>query len=356
MGLESRNTNKMTNSKVAISIIIVNFKTPQLLLECVRSIVDTTKELSYEIVVVDNHSEDESEVLISTNFPRVKWINSGYNAGFARANNLGIKNAIGNYILLLNSDTIVNEKTLINTLSEYIELEKTNQKIGLLGCQLIDLDGRIQHNSRPKVRNIEKIIVAHPLVILLSRIFRINPEDKEKSISALNELHTVFHETKWLGGTFLFYNKDISSKNGHYLDEDFYMYGEDTEWSLRLRKKGYKHFFTPNASVIHAEGGSFKIKATKRIQISISEWLFIMKYYGKFTYFFVALINLTGLQLENALTKRHNQKLGINVNNQDLESFQIRKQVVLLLKKYFFKILFRYRRKTSSSKDYLKTF
>jgi GT2 family glycosyltransferase len=356
MGLKSRNTNKMTNSKVAISIIIVNYKTPQLLLECVRSIVDTTNELSYEIVIVDNHSEDESEILITTNFPIVKWIKSGYNAGFARANNLGIKNAIGSYILLLNSDTIVNEKTLINTFNDYIDLEKTKQKIGMLACQLIDLNGNIQHNSRPKVRNIQKIIIAHPLVILLSRILRIKPEDKERSILLLNELHTVFHETKWLGGTFLFYNKDISSKNGHYLDEDFFMYGEDTEWSLRLRKKGYKHFFTPNASVIHAEGGSFKMKATKRIQISISEWLFIMKYYGKFTYFFLALINLTGLQLDNHFTSRKNKRRVNKINDQDIEAFEIRKQVVLLSKKYFFKILFFYRRKTSSSKEYLKTF
>ena len=356
MGLKSRNTNKMTNSKVAISIIIVNYKTPQLLLECVRSIVDTTKELSYEIVIVDNNSEDESEYLVSSKFPNVKWINSGYNAGFARANNLGIRNAIGNYVLLLNSDTIVNEKTLINTFNDYIDLEKTKQKIGMLACQLIDLNGNIQHNSRPKVRNIQKIIIAHPLVILLSRILRIKPEDKERSILLLNELHTVFHETKWLGGTFLFYNKDISSKNGHYLDEDFFMYGEDTEWSLRLRKKGYKHFFTPNASVIHAEGGSFKMKATKRIQISISEWLFIMKYYGKFTYFFLALINLTGLQLDNHFTSRKNKRRVNKINDQDIEAFEIRKQVVLLSKKYFFKILFFYRRKTSSSKEYLKTF
>jgi GT2 family glycosyltransferase len=356
MGLKSRNTNKMTNSKVAISIIIVNYKTPQLLLECVRSIVDTTNELSYEIVIVDNNSEDESEYLVSSKFPNVKWINSGYNAGFARANNLGIRNAIGNYVLLLNSDTIVNEKTLINTFNDYIDLEKTKQKIGMLACQLIDLNGNIQHNSRPKVRNIQKIIIAHPLVILLSRILRIKPEDKERSILLLNELHTVFHETKWLGGTFLFYNKDISSKNGHYLDEDFFMYGEDTEWSLRLRKKGYKHFFTPNASVIHAEGGSFKMKATKRIQISISEWLFIMKYYGKFTYFFLALINLTGLQLDNHFTSRKNKRRVNKINDQDIEAFEIRKQVVLLSKKYFFKILFFYRRKTSSSKEYLKTF
>ena len=194
------------------------------------------------------------------------------------------------------------------------------------------------------------------MVILLSRILRIKPEDKERSIFVLNELHTVFHETKWLGGTFLFYNKDISSKNGYYLDEDFFMYAEDTEWSLRLRKKGYKHFFTPNASVIHAEGGSFKIKAAKRIQISISEWLFIMKYYGKFTYFFVALINLTSLQLDNHFTRRKNKRRVNKDNDDDLEAFEIRKQVVLLSKKYFFKILFFYKRKSSSSKEYLKTF
>lgn len=356
MDLKRRNIFNMTNSNVDISIIIVNYKTPQLLLECVRSIVDNTKDVSYEIVIVDNNSEDESEILIATNFQKVKWINSGYNAGFARANNIGIRNAIGNYILLLNSDTIVNEKTLINTFNDYIDLEKTKQKIGLLACQLIDLNGNIQHNSRPKVRNIEKIIVAHPLIILLSRIFRIKPEDKEKSISALNELHTVFHETKWLGGTFLFYNKDISLKYGYFLDEDFFMYGEDTELSLRLKRKGYKHFFTPNASVIHAEGGSFKIKAPKWVQISVSEWLFIMKTYGKIAYFFVALINLTGLQLDNFLEKKNKKKAGNQVNDQELEYFEIRKQVVLLLKKYFFKILFNYRRKTSSSEKYLKTF
>ena len=104
------------------------------------------------------------------------------------------------------------------------------------------------------------------------------------------------------------------------------------------------------------KSGSFKIKASKWVQISISEWLFIMKYYGKFTYFYVALINLSGLQLDNFLTKRTNKKSAYKINKEDLEAFEIRKQVVLLLKKHFFKILFIYKRKTSSSKEYLKTF
>jgi GT2 family glycosyltransferase len=136
MGLESRNTNEMTNSKVAISIIIVNYKTPQLLLECVRSIVDTTKELSYEIVIVDNHSEDESEILIATNFPNVKWINSGYNAGFARANNLGIKKSTGEFIFLLNPDTILSYDYLARMIN-YHELLSKKEKVGLLTARIL---------------------------------------------------------------------------------------------------------------------------------------------------------------------------------------------------------------------------
>lgn len=344
----------MKKKSVEISIVIVNYKTPLLLKDCVHSIVSHSQEIGYEIIIVDNHSEDESEEIIKKQFPQVIWLNTGYNAGFARANNLGIRNASGNYILLLNSDTVVNENTLINTYNDYQTLEKTGRKIGFLGCQLIDLNGNIQHNSRPKVRNIEKLIVAHPLIIFASKIFRIKPEDKEKSISDLNKLHTVFHETKWLGGTFLFYNTDISLKEGYYLDEDFFMYGEDTEWSLRLHKRGYKHYFTPNASVIHAEGGSFKIKATKWIQISLSEWLFIMKNYGKVTYFFVALINLTGLQLDNYLTRRMIRRKPNCQYDEILEQYELRKEVKDVMKKRFFKILFRYKRKTSSAASYLK--
>jgi GT2 family glycosyltransferase len=340
--------------EIDVSIVIVNYKTPDLLKECVASIIEHTEKITFEIVVVDNHSEDESEQIIKGLFPNVKWINSGYNAGFARANNIGIKNATGKYILLLNSDTIVNKHTLLNTYNDYIALEKTNQKIGFLGCQLIDLNGNIQFNSRPKVKNLRKILLAHPIVILLFRLLRIKEEDQHKTFVEMEALHKTFHETKWLGGTYLFYNKNISHREGLYLDEDFFMYGEDTEWSLRLIKKGYKHFFTPNASVIHAEGGSFKVKAPKWIQISLSEWLFILKIYGRFTFFFMALINLTGIQLDNFFTKRIIKNKPERVNDEMLAQYQIRKEVEKILKKSFFKVLFNYKRKTSSAANYLK--
>lgn len=346
----------MNEVEIDISIVIVNYKTPDLTRACVESIMENCSGINVELIVVDNNSEDESEQLITNLFPEVIWINTGYNAGFSRANNVGIKNASGKYILLLNSDTIINSDTLPNSLMDYQNLEKTGQKIGFLGCQLIDLNGNIQHNSRPTIRNIQKIVVAHPFVILFSKILRIKPEDKDKSHKEMEELHKTFHETKWLGGTYLFYNRKISSEAGSYFDEDFFMYGEDTEWSLRLGKQGFMHFFTPNASVIHAEGGSFKIKAPKWVQISVSEWLFIMKYYGKLTYFFIALINLTALQLDNYFLRKLIKK-NINEENKMLrEDFELRKEVVFLLKKNFFKILFRYKRKTSSSKEFLNVF
>jgi GT2 family glycosyltransferase len=196
--------------------------------------------------------------------------------------------------------------------------------------------------------------LAHPIVILLFRLLRIKEEDQHKTFVEMETLHKTFHETKWLGGTYLFYNKNISHREGLYLDEDFFMYGEDTEWSLRLIKKGYKHFFTPNASVIHAEGGSFKVKAPKWIQISLSEWLFILKIYGRFTFFFMALINLTGIQLDNFFTKRIIKNKPERVNDEMLAQYQIRKEVEKILKKSFFKVLFNYKRKTSSAANYLK--
>lgn len=337
-----------------ISIVIVNYKTPGLLKDCVQSIVQHTKDVNYEIIIVDNNSEDESEQIIKLVYPEVKWLNTGYNAGFARANNLGIQNAEGDYILLLNSDTIVNENTLRQTLTDFKKLEESHTKVGFLGCQLIDLNGEIQFNSRTKFRNIEKIFLAHPFVILLRRLFGIKDENQEEAHLKTLELHKTFHESKWLGGTFLFFNKQLIKEKNNLLDEDFFMYGEDTEWSLRIGRKGYKHFFTPNASVIHAEGGSFKIKAPKWIQIALSEWLFLLKGYGKMTYFLIALINLTGIQLDNFFMKRQIRNNSTAVNEEFLEQYKMRKQVAKVLKSNFLKILFGFKTKTSSSSKYLK--
>ena len=123
-------------------------------MNCVDSIVKSAKQFRIEIIVVDNDSQDETEQLIFDKFSDVVWINTGYNAGFARANNIGIRAAKAPYVLLLNSDTIVQDTTIDNCLNRYKVLEEQT-KIGFLACQLIDFDGNLQFNSRFKTNYLE---------------------------------------------------------------------------------------------------------------------------------------------------------------------------------------------------------
>lgn len=337
---------KDESSDIELSIILVNYKTPELLFNCIHSIITNEQNIRFEIITVDNNSQDHSEKLIKESFPSVRWINMGYNSGFARANNEGIKHAIGKYILVLNSDTVINDETLIKSLNHYKELEKRH-KIGFLGCKLIHFEGADQFNSRIKAENISKIIQANPITIKLNKIWGVK-QDKKQSREDLIQLHNTAHQTIWLGGTFLLYNAKISKEDGHYLDEDFFMYGEDIEWCLRLNKYNYKHFYFPEASVLHAEGGSFKIKENKILQINLSEWLLIMKVYGKFIFIPVALYHLLGLWLDNILSNK------IELNEEQNVLNEIRKKTISLYKRYFFKILFYYSQKPSSQKNFLK--
>lgn len=339
----------VSQADIDISVVLVNYKTPDLTDACMDSIYSHTGGLHIEVIVVDNDSQDVSEEFITKKYPQALWLNMGYNSGFARANNWGIKHAMGKYILVLNSDTIANADTFTKSLEHYKELEQKH-RVGFLGCKLIHTEGLDQFNSRITVNNLRKLAQANPIVIFFNKIFGIKPS-KKMSRDELAQLHETSHKTAWLGGTFLLYNADISLKEGHYFDEDFFMYGEDMEWCVRLNRHQYTHFYYPGASVIHAEGGSFKIKENKWLQISLSEWLLIMKVYGKFVFFFVALFNLLGLFLDNILY-RMSRKRSTNPDAEIL--FDLRKKTISMYLKNFWKIIFYYSCKPSSAKDFLK--
>ena len=123
-----------------LSIIIINYKSATHVLNCIKSIYEQTHKYQFEIIVVDNNSEDNSEAKIRKEFSDVKWIQSGYNAGFARANNIGIKASQGEYILLLNADTIVED----NALDKTVDLIKTKKDAAACGVQLLNPDGTHQ--------------------------------------------------------------------------------------------------------------------------------------------------------------------------------------------------------------------
>ncbi|MBI4645687.1 MAG: glycosyltransferase [Bacteroidia bacterium] len=314
-----------------------------------QSIVSETKNINYEIIIVDNDSQDNSERYIKEIYADITWINMGYNSGFARANNAGIKKANGRYILLLNSDTEIIDNAIEKTLHKYIGLEKNN-KIGFLGCKMIDYNNNVLFNSNIENYGLLKILKGNPIYIKLNRKRLMND-----SINLFNKkkiLHNQFHQSKWLGAAYLLFDADICKKYGMFLDEDFFMYGEDKEWCYRLLKQGYIHYFTPEALIYHANCSSPATDDWKHGQTILSEGLFFLKAKGKFYYSFCIAAILLNHFFDSIFYLK--QRILNKINEVDDQSKKIRKFEIRLIRRYFFNIIFNYSRKPSSSKNFLK--
>lgn len=343
----------METTETELSIVLVNYKTPQLLLDCIASIITETPEVTHEIIVVDNQSEDDSEQRVKTAFPQVVWINAGYNSGFARANNMGIRVAKGTYCLVLNSDTIVKERALEKALTFYKQQE-TQYKLGFVGCKIVHFDGYTQFNSNTHLNLWGKMVRSNAFYKLIERVISSGAHQQRQEAEQKRRAaeHTQMHETHWLGGAFLLFRTAVCQTTDTLLDEDFFMYCEDQEWCLRLGRLGYRHLFYPDAYILHAEGGSFVVKEGKYKQIILSEWLLVMKLYGKAAYLqfvFIAAFNLFCDQLLYVLAKMRGKLSG-----KDHEEQVIRTWKWEMLKQHCGTILFCYKRATSSANKFLK--
>ena len=278
-----------------VSIVIVNYKTPILLRDCVKSILDYSNGFDFEIIVVDNHSEDESKTLVTSMFPVVKWIDMGSNSGFGSANNKGIKVAKGDYVLLLNSDTELYENSILKTLDYYIEQSKT-KKIGLLGCRIEHRDKKLQPSCNYYWAGIKEEFQANPIVILIFE--RLLKQKKLRSIHKYARLSTN-HEITWLGVPFAFIKSSLIKDN--LFDEHFFMYSEDEELNYRLAKKGFNSFFYCETGVYHIIGGSSGNTFKRDRQIFASKLLFILKTRGKLYFWVYSLILRINMNFDNRL-------------------------------------------------------
>jgi len=258
-----------------ISIIIVNYKTPALLCDCLRSVYKFNSGIKTEIIVVDNDSNDNSEELVSGEFPEVIWHSMGYNAGFGRANNAGIKISNGLYILLLNSDTLLTESCLDSILAYYKKMEQSGN-MGLLGCKMLDLEGKLLFNSNPDFRGIKNILNENPLVR------RLHSQNKEKLFQKRVTLHSQDHESGWLGAAFVLSNSSLFFEKELFFDESFFMYFEDVEWCYRIKKQGLKNYFTLDSYIYHLNCGSSANDDWKTKQLILSEMLYYKKTGGRF--------------------------------------------------------------------------
>lgn len=235
-----------------ISVVIVNYNTKRLLKDCLDSIFKKTKGIEAQVIVVDNASSDGSQEMVRKNFPKVTLIENKKNLGFATGNNIGIKKAKGEYILLLNSDTKLVEDSPTKT----VNFMEKNPKIGISSCQLIGEDGEIQASGGffPNLFLVFAwmfFIDDLPFAGKLIRSF--HPHAPKFYIH--DPWYKKQHFQDWVTGAFFLVRKKVIDEIG-FLDENIFMYVEEVEYCYRAKKEGWKVFYTPITKIIHLGGQS----------------------------------------------------------------------------------------------------
>ena len=231
-----------------LSIIIVNYNVQHFLEQCLKSVFKATRNISAEILVVDNNSVDGSVAMIQEKFPNVKLVASKINLGFSKGNNLAINKSKGEYVLLLNPDTLVEE----DTFEKVLHFMDSNLNAGGLGVKMVDGKGNFLPESK---RSLPTPSVAFYKIFGLSSLF---PKSKRFGKYHCGNLDkNENHEIEILSGAFMLMRKKALDEVG-LLDEEFFMYGEDIDLSYRLVKAGYKNYYFADTRIIHYKGESTK--------------------------------------------------------------------------------------------------
>lgn len=242
---------------IDLSILIVNINTKKLTLECIKSVISKTKGIEHEIIVIDNGSKDGSvEVLqaLASKHKSVNIITNKTNLGFAKANNQGIKKAKGEFVLLLNSDTLVKS----NTLGEMVKWMRDNKQVGVASCALINPDGSLQGTGGyfPNLFKVFAWMFFVEDIPLLDRIIR--PFHPAHSQSFFYKGESYFREAReqdWVTGAYFLIRREVIESVGD-IDEDYFMYTEEVDWCYRIKRAGWKVWYLPKWSIVHIGGAS----------------------------------------------------------------------------------------------------
>ncbi|HHT22814.1 MAG TPA: glycosyltransferase family 2 protein [Bacteroidales bacterium] len=275
-----------------VSVVIVSYNTEKLLYNCIKSIYEQTSSLSFEVIVVDNNSSDNSTEVIAENFPDVKVIKLPENVGFGNASNLGADYANSKYVLFLNSDTIL-KNNAIKLFYDYFETHNKSNDIGAIGGLLIDENDEIIHSFGrfPKLSR-DLVRMLKDRFYKTTRIFKRYVKTSNKTIES--------GFVDYITGADLFVPVEVFKRLGGF-DKYFFMYFEESDLQLRMQKEGLKRMVVEGPSIIHLEGASFNKPKTnlKRIYYDRSMLHFYSKNLGFFSYcflFFVKLMNIFSLR------------------------------------------------------------
>ncbi len=252
-----------------ISIIIVNYNVKEFVKNLLYSLHKALINYNSEIIVIDNASSDGSVEDIKEKFPYVKVIANKENIGFGKANNQGLEIAEGNYIVLLNPDTIVRE----DTFSKLIEFVDKNSKVGMATCKVLNPDGTLQLACR---RGFPGPWTSFTKITGLSKLFPKSKLFARYNLTYLDENKTS--EVDAISGSFMFFTREVYKKVGGF-DPQFFMYGEDLDLCYRVQQAGYKVCYIPDTEIIHYKGESTKRSNIDEVKIFYNAMhLFVKKH------------------------------------------------------------------------------
>jgi len=263
-----------------LSIVIISFNTKKITKDCLDSLLEHTHNLDYEIVVVDNASSDGSRDLLSKyafHNKKIKLVKSHENIGFAKANNLGVINSSGKYILFLNSDTYFKS----DILADMVEWMDENPKVGIASCALRNKDGSLQGTGGyfPTLLRVLSWMTIQDLPFV-DRIIKPFHPMKEKSLTKNERFYTKQRTLDWVTGAFMLVRRKLVDE-GLSWDEDYFMYTEDVDYCFGAKEMGYMVYYLPGWSIVHLGGKS----GTKEFSV-LSEFrgvkLFYEKHYPKY--------------------------------------------------------------------------
>jgi len=274
-----------------LSIIIVNYNSGEELIVCIKSIIRYLTNVSYEIIVVDNNSTDNSRELLKEFSAEIKTIILETNTGYAIANNYGMEQCKGEYILLLNPDTYLNN----NSIKQMIVFLDNKPEVGVVGPLLTDQNGKSQLPSSNFPDLKQQILYMLNFKFLLNRIARSYEQRKALKLK-------IPFEVDWISGACFMLKRTIYESVGG-LDEGFFLYAEDVDWCIRIKDSGWKIYCYPSTEVVHIRGVSTKknifLLITTRYK---SNLYFAKKHFSSSQLFILRIIVLIGLFFRLILT------------------------------------------------------
>ena len=266
-----------------LSVIVVNYNVEHFLDQCLRSVKQASTSCSVETIIVDNASVDGSLEMLKTKYPEFTLIANADNLGFSKANNQAIKVSKGEYVLLLNPDTVVAE----DTFTKVIDFMDSHPKAGGLGTHMIDGKGCFLAESK---RGLPTPMVAFYKIFGFSKLFPKSKRFGQYHLGHLPDDET--NEVDILSGAFMLMRKEALDKVG-LLDEEYFMYGEDIDLSYRIQLGGYKNYFFADTKIIHYKGESTKKSSVNYVLVFYKAMvIFAKNHFGKKNAFlFSTLIN-----------------------------------------------------------------